>query len=90
MEKDNYNNLFQGEQNELWKEEKERNKEEKIKYYKMLMIYNAIDNGWTVRKKNGVYRFNKRNEDRDEMLKEGHIDKFLRESFEYLSKYFLS
>lgn len=86
------NNPFQNNsiENEIWKEEKDRNNDEKIRYYKMLMIYNAIDDGWTVRKVNGVYKFNKRNEDRDEMLKEGHIDKFLKESIEYLSNIFSS
>jgi len=85
-------NPFQNEiiKNEIWKEEKDMDDDEKIKYYKMLMIYNAIDDGWTVRKKNGIYKFYKRNQDRDEMLKESHIDRFLRESIEYLSNIFTS
>ena len=86
------NNPFQNKSidDEIWKEEKDRNDDEKIKYYKMLMIYNALDDGWTVKKINGVYKFNKRNEDRDEMLTESHIDRFLRDSINYLSNIFSS
>jgi hypothetical protein len=72
------------------KELKKTKNEEKIKYYKMLMIFNAIEDGWTVKKCNGIYKFHKRNEDRDEMLQESHIDTFLRESLDYLSNLFTS
>jgi len=72
------------------KELKKTKKEEKIKYYKMLIIFNAIEDGWTVKKCNGIYKFYKKNEDRDEMLKESHIDTFLRESLDYLSNLFTS
>jgi len=55
-----------------------------------LIIFNAIEDGWTVKKCNGIYKFYKKNEDRDEMLKESHIDTFLRESLDYLSNLFTS
>jgi len=72
------------------KELKKAKEEEKIKYYKMLMVFNAIEDGWTVKKCNGIYKFYKRNEDRDEMLQESHIDTFLKDSLDYLSNLFLS
>lgn len=73
---------------ETEEELKKTKEEEKIKYYKMLIIFNAIQDGWTVKKCNGIYKFHKRNEDRDEMLQESHIDTFLRESVDYLSNLF--
>jgi hypothetical protein len=75
---------------ETEEELKKNKKEEKIKYYKMLIIFNAIEDGWTVKKSNGTYKFYKKNQDRDEMLQESHIDTFLRESFDYLSNIFKS
>lgn len=72
------------------KEEKQKTEEEKIKYYKMLIVFNAIEDGWTVKKCNGIYKFYKRNEDRDEMLQESHVDTFLRESLDYLTNLFTS
>jgi hypothetical protein len=45
-----------------------------VKIQKMAFIYNAIDNGWTVKKKNNLYIFSKNHENK----KEVYLDKYLR------------
>ena len=45
-----------------------------VNIQKMAFIYNAIDNGWTVKKKNNLYIFSKNHENK----KEVYLDKYLR------------
>lgn len=56
--------------------EKEDIKVDAIKFQKMLLIFNSIDNGWSVKKKNDSYIFTKPHENKKEVLENGYIMKF--------------
>lgn len=44
---------------------------------KRTFIMNALDNGWTVKKRKGSYVFSKRHEGRREILRDGYLEHFL-------------
>jgi len=46
-------------------------------YKKMLFIMNALDDGWTVRKRDDQYHFIKKHENRREVFQEQYLENFL-------------
>lgn len=44
---------------------------------KMVFINNAIESGWTVRKKGDSYVFTKKHENRREVFMENYLEKFI-------------
>jgi hypothetical protein len=54
-----------------------------IKLQKMAFIYNALENGWSVKKKNGCYVFKKKHEDREEIFLESYLSKFIHDTISY-------
>jgi hypothetical protein len=52
----------------------------KKEYYKMLFIMNALDNGWTVKKKNDSFVFTKKHENQKEIFQENYLEEFIRQS----------
>lgn len=56
--------------------EKEDIKVDAIKFQKMLLIFNSIDNGWSVKKKSDSYIFTKPHENKKEVLENDYIVKF--------------
>jgi len=44
---------------------------------KMIFINNAIESGWTVRKKGDSYVFTKKHENRREVFMENYLEKFI-------------
>jgi len=49
-----------------------------IIFQKMNLIYNALDEGWTIKKKNNSYIFTKKHENRKEILEESYLLKFMK------------
>jgi hypothetical protein len=49
------------------------------KRHKMLFIVNAVDKGWSVRKRNGSYIFSKKHEGRKEVFNDMYLDNFIDE-----------
>ena len=47
---------------------------------KRIFIMNALDNGWSVKKRKGSYVFSKKHEGRREILKDGYLARFLEEN----------
>jgi hypothetical protein len=47
--------------------------------HKMRFIVNAIDKGWTVRKRNECYIFSKKHEGRKEVFRDMYLDSFIEE-----------
>jgi len=45
----------------------------------MEFIINAIDKGWSVKKRNDSYIFSKKHEGRREILKDTYLDSFIKE-----------
>lgn len=48
-----------------------------ININKMVFINNAIESGWTVRKKGDSYVFTKKHENRREVFMENYLEKFI-------------
>ena len=49
-----------------------------IKFQKMLILYNSIEQGWSVKKKNDSYIFSKHHENKKEVLEDSYLLKFMK------------
>jgi hypothetical protein len=49
-----------------------------IIFQKMNLIYNALEQGWTIKKKNNSYIFTKKHENKKEILEESYLLKFMK------------
>ena len=48
-----------------------------IMLQKMIFIHNALDKGWTIKKKNHVYVFTKNHEGKKEVMLEDYLQSFM-------------
>lgn len=53
-----------------------------INEQKTLFLINALDNGWTIRKKKDYYIFTKKHEGKREVFKDNYIHTFLEKNFD--------
>jgi hypothetical protein len=56
-----------------------------IKFQKMIFIFNAIEDGWSIKKKNNSYVFSKNHEGKKEVFEDNYLDQFMRSSFDMKS-----
>jgi hypothetical protein len=49
-----------------------------IKFQKMLLLYNSIEQGWSVKKHNSSYVFSKKHEGKKEVLEDTYLLKFMK------------
>jgi hypothetical protein len=49
-----------------------------VKFHKMMFLFNAINDGWTVKKKNNSYIFKKKHENKKEIFEENYLHTFMR------------
>jgi hypothetical protein len=49
-----------------------------IKFQKMLILFNSIEQGWSVKKKNESYVFTKHHENKKEILEDTYLMKFMK------------
>ena len=49
-----------------------------IQFQKMILLYNSIEQGWTVKKRNGSYVFAKPHENKKEVLEDSYLLKFMK------------
>jgi len=49
-----------------------------IKFQKMLLLFNSIEQGWYVKKKNDSYVFTKHHENKKEILENSYLMKFMK------------
>jgi hypothetical protein len=49
-----------------------------IQFQKMLLMYNAIEDGWTVKKKQDAYVFSKPHENKKEVFENNYLLRFMR------------
>jgi len=52
----------------------------KPQFQKMIFLLNALEHGWTVRKKGDSYVFTKKHENRKEVLNENYLEQFVLEN----------
>lgn len=53
-----------------------------VKLHKMTFIMNALDEGWSVKKKREVYTFTKKHEGRKEVFNEKYLENFVKKNME--------
>jgi hypothetical protein len=58
--------------------ENKKIKIDNIIFKKMNLIYNALDEGWSIKKKDNSYIFTKKHENKKEILEESYLLKFLK------------
>ena len=53
---------------------------DKIQFQKMAFLYNALDNGWSIRKNQNSYIFKKNHEGKKEILNENYLSIFMKDN----------
>ena len=53
---------------------------DKIKFQKMVFLYNALDNGWSIQKKQNSYIFKKNHEGKKEILNDTYLSIFMKDN----------
>ena len=51
-----------------------------IKFQKMIFLYNALDNGWTIKKRNDSYIFTKYHEGKKEVYDDSYLSIFMKDN----------
>jgi hypothetical protein len=67
--------------------ENENVKVDIIKFQKMLLLFNSIEQGWSVKKRNDSYVFTKNHEGKKEVLEDSYLKKFMKTNLD-LNKIF--
>ena len=52
-----------------------------VKLQKMVFLYNALENGWTLKKKKDLYIFTKNHEGKKEVYLDDYLKRFMKENF---------
>lgn len=55
---------------------------ENIKFQKMLFLFNAINDGWSIKKKRDSYIFTKNHEGKKEILLDSYLLSFMKGNFD--------
>ncbi len=50
----------------------------KPQFQKMVFIMNALDQGWSIKKKDESYIFTKKHENKKEIFQENYLDEFIK------------
>ena len=58
--------------------ENENVKVDIIKFQKMMLLFNSIEQGWSVKKRDGSYVFSKPHENKKEVLEDSYLLKFMK------------
>ena len=53
-----------------------------IMFQKMKLIYNALDEGWSIKKKDSSYIFTKKHENKKEIIEDSYLLKFMKSNLE--------
>ena len=54
---------------------------DKIKFQKMVFLFNALDNGWSIKKRQDSYIFTKNHENKKEVFDESFLAIFMKDNF---------
>jgi hypothetical protein len=63
--------------------ENENVKVDVIKFQKMLLLYNSIEQGWSIKKRNDAYVFTKNHEGKKEVLEDSYLMKFMKTNLDF-------
>lgn len=53
----------------------------KQKFQKMIFLFNALDNGWSIKKRGDSYIFTKNHEGKKEVFDENYLAQFMKDNF---------
>ena len=53
-----------------------------ITFQKMVFLFNAINDGWTIKKQNDSYVFKKNHEGKKEIFSESYLSSFMKDNFD--------
>jgi hypothetical protein len=53
---------------------------DKLKFHKMVFLYNALDNGWAIKKRKDSYIFTKNHEGKKEIFDESYLSIFMKDN----------
>ncbi len=63
--------------------ENENLKVDAIKFQKMLLLFNSIEQGWSVKKRGESYVFSKSHEGKKEVLEDSYLLKFMKTNLDF-------
>ena len=55
---------------------------DQIKLQKMAFVFNALESGWTIKKKGNLYIFTKNHEGKKEVYLDTYLKQFMKENFD--------
>jgi hypothetical protein len=55
---------------------------DKVKFQKMVLLFNAINDGWSIKKSNDSYIFRKKHEGKMEIFHDSYLLTFMKENFD--------
>jgi hypothetical protein len=53
-----------------------------VRFQKMLFVYNALEEGWTIKKKKDSFIFSKNHEGKKEVFLESYLVRFMKTNFD--------
>lgn len=53
-----------------------------LHFQKLMFLYNALENGWTIKKKNDSYTFIKNHENKKEVFLESYLLNFIKKNLD--------
>jgi hypothetical protein len=53
-----------------------------IQFQKMLLLYNAVEEGWSVRKREESYIFTKKHEGKKEIISDNYLETFMKSNLD--------
>jgi hypothetical protein len=68
--------------------ENENIKVDVIKFQKMMFLFNSIEQGWSVKKRDGSYVFTKPHENKKEVLEDSYLLKFMKTNLDINKVFF--
>lgn len=57
-------------------------KVDSIKFQKMILLYNSIEQGWTIKKRNDSYVFIKNSESKKEVIQDSYLLNFMKNNLD--------
>lgn len=55
---------------------------DRIKFHKMIFLFNALDEGWTIKKRNDSYYFIKNHEGKKEIFSDTYLSTFMKDNLD--------
>ena len=62
---------------------------ENNKLSKMIFLFNALENGWAIKKRDNNYLFRKKHEGKKEIFSDKYLSRFMEENFDFNQLFFV-